>query len=386
MKKFLLSLFAFSIIGSAFSQQLPCFSFTGGDLQGFTGGQGISAGAYDNPLKNGCGNADDDYGLITPGVGGNNPGNLQSPTLVYAGAEFVNFTFKLFVFTANLKCTSNQPLPCETKARAYIVAPTYSSNTPPTGSDAIAISNLILVSALGGTNNMFFTLTAAQEAYLIANPNYKVYLDLQADNCNQGGLKYVFDDFCIIETENTPLPVHFSSFNAIRSNASLVGLTWTTALEQNNKGFNVQENVNGEWKTIAFVPSQAPDGNSSSALTYNYSDINTEKGITQYRIQQVDLDGRFVYTDIRAIRGEGAIGKVIVYPNPSTGDKINVVFEDNLGVRDIIVNDMQGKVIRSFKGITNNILVIERLTSGFYTIKVTNRTTAASSVQKVVIK
>ena len=114
--------------------------------------------------------------------------------------------------------------------------------------------------------------------------------------------------------------------------------------------------------------------------------MNTEKGITQYRIQQIDLDGKFAYTDIRAIRGEGALGKVVVFPNPSSDGKINVVFEDNSALRDVQVNDMQGKVIRSFKGISNNILVIERLTSGFYTIKVTNRTTAASSVQKVVIK
>jgi hypothetical protein len=74
-----------------------------------------------------------------------------------------------------------------------------------------------------------------------------------------------------------------------------------------------------------------------------------------------------------------------VYPNPSADGKVNVVFEDNT-VRDIQVNDMQGKVIKSYKGITNNILVIEKLTSGFYTIKITNRNTAASSVEKVVVK
>ena len=49
-------------------------------------------------------------------------------------------------------------------------------------------------------------------------------------------------------------------------------------------------------------------------------------------------------------------------------------------------NDMQGKAIRSFRGISNNILVIEKLTTGFYTLKVINRTTNASSVHKVVIK
>jgi hypothetical protein len=187
-------------------------------------------------------------------------------------------------------------------------------------------------------------------------------------------------------SEEIPLPVHFKSFNATRSNSSSVSIRWTTAFEQNNKGFNIQKNVNGEWRTVAYVPSQASNGNSSSALTYNYVDVNTEKGITQYRIQQVDLDGKFAYTDIRAIRGDGNLAKVVVYPNPSSDGKVNIVFEDNSAIRDVIVSDMQGKIVRSFRGISNNILVVEKLTTGFYTLKVTNRATNASSVHKVVIK
>jgi hypothetical protein len=186
--------------------------------------------------------------------------------------------------------------------------------------------------------------------------------------------------------EEITLPVKFSSFTATRSNASAVSVTWTTAQEQNSKGFYVQKNVNGTWTNVAFVFSQAQDGNSTSSLNYSYTDANTEKGITQYRIQQVDLDGRVGYSDIKAIRGDGNLAKVVVYPNPSTDGKLNIVFEDNSALRDVIVNDMQGKAIRSFRGISNNILVIDKLTTGFYTIKVTNRTTNASSVHKVIIK
>jgi hypothetical protein len=189
----------------------------------------------------------------------------------------------------------------------------------------------------------------------------------------------------VVPPEQSPLPVHFKSFNASRTATTNVSITWTTASEQNSRGFNVQKNVGGEWKTIAFVPSQAQGGNSTYDLNYSFKDANNEKGITQYRVQQVDLDGKFAYTDIRAIRGEGTLGKIVVYPNPSVDGKVNVVFEDNT-VRDIQVNDMQGKIIRSYRGITNNILVIEKLTSGFYTIKITNRNTTASSVEKVVVK
>jgi hypothetical protein len=186
-------------------------------------------------------------------------------------------------------------------------------------------------------------------------------------------------------SEEIPLPVHFKYFNANRQSSN-VAINWTTASEQNNKGFNVQRNDGGQWQTVAFVPSQALGGNSVSDINYAYTDVNNEKGISQYRIQQVDLDGKVAYTDIRAIRGDGVGGKVVIYPNPANDGKINIVFDDSKGFSDVQVSDMQGRIIRSFKGVTNNILAIERLTSGFYTIRITNPVNAASSVHKVVVK
>jgi hypothetical protein len=193
---------------------------------------------------------------------------------------------------------------------------------------------------------------------------------------------------CVITQAPDPitLPVRFSTFSVNRSSDTRVSITWTTATEQNSKGFYIQKNVNGEWKDIAFVFSQTEDGNSTSALTYSFNDTNTDKGISQYRIQQVDMDGKASYSDIRAIRNEAITSKVTVYPNPTTNGKLNVVFEDNNGLRDVIVNDMQGKMIKSFKNIANNILVIDKLSAGFYTIKITNRSTNASLVQKVMVK
>jgi hypothetical protein len=186
--------------------------------------------------------------------------------------------------------------------------------------------------------------------------------------------------------EEIPLPVTFKSVNAARKTASSVGVTWTTASEQNNRGFYVQRNDGSGWKNVAFVFSQSVAGTSSSDLSYEYNDANTEKGVSQYRIQQVDLDGKASYSIIRAIRGESVGAKVLVYPNPSSNGNINVVFESNNGVRDVVVNDAAGRVVKIFKSITNNNLQIENLKSGFYTLKITNRTTASSSVEKVVVK
>ncbi len=192
---------------------------------------------------------------------------------------------------------------------------------------------------------------------------------------------------CPLEgVEEAPLPVTFSSFNVNRKNASSASIKWTTASEQNNRGFNVQRNDGSGWKTVAFVFSKSVAGTSSSDLSYEYNDANMERGVSQYRIQQLDLDGRSAFSVIRAIRGDGVAAKMLVYPNPSATGNINVLFDSNFGIRDIMVSDAAGRLVRSFRSITNNNLQIENLKRGFYTIKITNRTTASSSVEKVIVK
>jgi hypothetical protein len=182
------------------------------------------------------------------------------------------------------------------------------------------------------------------------------------------------------------LPVTFKSFKADRKSSSSVGVTWTTASEQNNKGFFVQRNDGSGWKNVAFVFSASNNGNSSTDLSYSFNDVNTETAISQYRVQQVDLDGMARYSTIAAVRGLGTSAKLLVYPNPSANGNVNVVFDDNNSVRDVQVSDAAGRTIKHFKSITNNLLLIENLKSGFYTIKVTNRNTAATTVEKVVVK
>lgn len=184
-----------------------------------------------------------------------------------------------------------------------------------------------------------------------------------------------------------PLPVTFKSFNATRVNRTSVALRWETATEVNNSGFAVQRNMgSGTWELVAFVPTQATDGNSSMPLTYTFTDMsNASKGITQYRIKQVDIDGHAKFSEIRAVRGYEQSGKVIVYPNPSNNGRVNVVFDDAEGTRDVVLMDLNGRVIKQWKGVTGNLLQIENLGQGMYSLKVINRNTGDQNVQKIVI-
>ncbi len=181
----------------------------------------------------------------------------------------------------------------------------------------------------------------------------------------------------------SPLPVKFKFFTASR-NKEKVAIKWETASESNNKGFNVQRKTKGEWENIAFVFSAAQDGNSNTDLSYSFSDVNNTKGLTQYRIQQVDIDNRTSYSDTRSVKGEGASSKLLVYPNPSNDGKVNVVFEDQLA-KTVVVRDMSGRMIKQFKNVVNNLSIIN-LENGMYSIQVTDLSTATITVEKVIIK
>jgi hypothetical protein len=190
--------------------------------------------------------------------------------------------------------------------------------------------------------------------------------------------------FCPI-AQSAPLPVTFASFDVRRGTGDNVNLSWSTALEINNYGFYVERNVNGKWSPAGFVPSQAVGGNSESLLSYSFVDLNNVKGITQYRIRQVDIDGRFKYTEIRTVRGEDQAIRLTVYPNPSVDGRVNVVFDDAVAVRNVSVLDMSGRVVRQVNGITNNNITIENLNPGMYTVRVVVPETGAQGVQKIIV-
>lgn len=140
---------------------------------------------------------------------------------------------------------------------------------------------------------------------------------------------------------NSILPVTFKSFNVKKAVAQSI-LTWTTATEIDNLGFEVQRSTDGiNWSVIGFVPGA---GNSDIERSYSFRDMAPVKGVNYYRLKQVDNDTRAKYTDIRTITF--ASNKTLVYPVPST-DAVTIELPDNRLIGTIAyLTDMQGKLVR----------------------------------------
>ena len=186
-------------------------------------------------------------------------------------------------------------------------------------------------------------------------------------------------------SECVPLPVSFGSFNAQRNRSNVI-LTWETETESNSRGFELQRELgDNKWQSIAFIPSKAEGGNSTSVIRYEHTDLNSYRGISNYRIRQVDFDGQMMISPVRSVRGEGQPNGTVVFPNPSTNGQVNVIFESVRDQMDLNLVDMSGRILKQWQNYSDNSLQITNLQPGMYNLRIINRNTGVVSNEKIVV-
>jgi hypothetical protein len=142
-----------------------------------------------------------------------------------------------------------------------------------------------------------------------------------------------FSEFTVSDGTN-PLPVQLTSFNAHASRSEAI-LTWSTASETNNYGFEVERRrvlssglmfpslnqprnseLGTSWSVVGFVQGS---GTSTSPREYSFVDAGLSPGRFAYRIKQIDFSGSLTYT----VALEAEIGMAPLeftlaeaYPNP----------------------------------------------------------------------
>jgi hypothetical protein len=186
----------------------------------------------------------------------------------------------------------------------------------------------------------------------------------------RNGIK-AFSQFGIGMTQ-TPLPIVLAAFEARRVDKANVALTWETSMEANNKGFDVESRMDADtaFGSRAFVASEAPGGNSSSALTYSYRDANSYAGVSYYRLRQVDFDGRYTYSMIRAVSGDGlASVAVSLFPNPSKG-QFKVRMEGISGKKMVRIVGAGGAIVQVLQADGGSDLLVGGLSAGAYIVQV----------------
>ena len=175
------------------------------------------------------------------------------------------------------------------------------------------------------------------------------------------------------------LPVNMFNFGGMIRNSQAY-LNWSTAAETNNKGFYVERSKDGkDFASIGFVNGK---GNTSQLTNYSYTDaslkdINVSK--TYYRLKQVDIDGKSVYSNIIELSLDRLAnsGKWTLYPNPvKDRATIEVNLETASKVRAQLIS-RDGKILlNADKGVLNEgvqqfYVNTQSIAKGSYILKVT---------------
>lgn len=204
------------------------------------------------------------------------------------------------------------------------------------------------------------------------------------------GFSGAIGDFCISLVSRT-LPITLTNFKGVKDGAVNM-LSWTTATEQNNRGFELQRSADGAtFTTLAFVETKAMNGNSASAINYAYADRKPFAGNSYYRLKQVDKDGKATLSNVILIKGDKVNSIVMssVYPNPAKS-KVNVVLTAPSSDKvSLVVTDIAGKVVLSqpvqlVSGDNNIALSISNLPSGTYMVKAVCSNCCETTASKLV--
>lgn len=109
------------------------------------------------------------------------------------------------------------------------------------------------------------------------------------------------------------MPVELVSFSGALRGGEIV-LSWKTATESNNHGFDVQKRVGGVWKSLGFVQGM---GTVSTPQYYRFNDRDV-RGDNTYRLMQIDRDGTVSSSAVINVAGQVQNGFVLTqnYPNP----------------------------------------------------------------------
>jgi hypothetical protein len=173
----------------------------------------------------------------------------------------------------------------------------------------------------------------------------------------------------------TPLSTLFTGFNG-RLNGSKIDLQWNVNNEVAMREYVLERSLD----RISFSALyRAAAANTGSARSYSSADADYFKGDNFYRIKAVGLAGDVQYSSILKINGGGQTQEILVYPNPVSDKKVNILITAvNSGKYQLnLYNSAGSRIVLPSMQVTagQNSQTIElpvTLATGIYRLKITS--------------
>jgi hypothetical protein len=163
----------------------------------------------------------------------------------------------------------------------------------------------------------------------------------------------------------TPLPVELVSFTGKAENGA-ARLSWTTASEQQNKGFEVERRTDqSEWQTLGFV---AGHGTTNQRHSYAYLDRTPVAGNNYYRLRQLDADGKSVYSQPVTVQ----LGAIAFTLSPVPASAVLTLNGLGDGQHTAEIYNARGQRVLSqeFQGVAAATVTVSALPVGVYLVRV----------------
>ncbi|MGE5363464.1 MAG: T9SS type A sorting domain-containing protein [Bacteroidota bacterium] len=203
----------------------------------------------------------------------------------------------------------------------------------------------------GTGNSVTVTNTVANTEYTIQAFEY---------NGSSGSETYYTATATGNPNNQTTLPVELTSFTGITMGNSVM-LTWQTATEVNNYGFDVERSLANkiQWEKIYFINGS---GNCNSSKEYSFTDKPDGGSKYKYRLKQIDIDGKYEYSPEVEVNLEVPLEFSVKqnFPNPfnpTTKIEFSIPSENNVTIK---VFNILGKEVAT--------LLNEHRKSGTYSI------------------
>lgn len=279
--------------------------------------------------------------------------------IINATGSGLNFTGK--IAGVNYTSISDWRTATTKEANSKTVAVTFASNT-----------------------DLHLTGTSNGNVNLVALPIAGLTLDIDG-NTRSALYPYVGAD----EASN-PIPVKLVSLTAVAKGSDVL-LSWATASEINNKGFDVERSTDG--KTFTKVEFVKGAGNSNRLTSYNLNDANafaTGANTLYYRLKQIDFDGRQAISDVVLVTSNGQLSTAepVVYPNPFNSTLQVQLFAITGSAVQVNIFDISGREVASKNTMVSeglNAIEIDKLADlegGVYFVSISHN--GVTTVKKVV--
>jgi hypothetical protein len=163
---------------------------------------------------------------------------------------------------------------------------------------------------------------------------------------------------------------------------------WQTIQEHDTRYFEVERSEDARnFSTIGRVTAA---GNSNKPLSYNYLDeqLIARVPIYYYRIRQVDVDGRYNYSQVVKVIAKDAADRfeITVAPNPGVTAQMGLSVNAEEQPYNVSLTNVSGAVIWHEEIVLNSYpkKVLPKLAAGTYFLSVKGN--GLSDTKKIVVK